>query len=92
MGILVKIAANTIDIRAILDELSRLNCDSPITQGGIYVILTRRPGESILIGDKVVVEVLSIKGNQVCIGIAADKSIPVVREEIADRGPTQSPR
>ena len=49
------------------------------------LILTRRAGESILIGDDVAVTVLSVKGNQVRIGIKAPKEVAVHREEVADR-------
>jgi carbon storage regulator len=46
------------------------------------LIITRRPGEKLMIGDDVVVEVIEISGSSVRIGIAAPKSIPVYREEI----------
>lgn len=46
------------------------------------LILTRRPGESLIIGDDVRLSVLAIKGNQVRIGIDAPKEISVHREEI----------
>jgi carbon storage regulator len=48
------------------------------------LILTRRVGESLIIGDDVVVNVLSVKGNQVRIGIDAPKHVSVHREEIYD--------
>jgi carbon storage regulator len=46
------------------------------------LIITRRPGEKIMVGDDVVVEVIEVSGSSVRIGIAAPRSIPVYREEI----------
>jgi carbon storage regulator len=49
------------------------------------LILTRRVGESLMIGDEVNVTVLGIRGNQVRIGVNAPKEVAVHREEIYDR-------
>ncbi len=46
------------------------------------LILTRKPGESLYIGDNVKVVVVEVKGSQVRIGIEADKSLRIYREEI----------
>ncbi len=49
------------------------------------LILTRRVGESLMIGDNVNVTVLGVKGNQVRIGVDAPKDVAVHREEIYQR-------
>ena len=49
------------------------------------LILTRRVGESLMIGDEVNVTVLGIRGNQVRIGVDAPKDIAVHRQEIYER-------
>lgn len=49
------------------------------------LILTRRVGETLMIGDEVSVTVLGIKGNQVRIGVNAPKDVSVHREEIYER-------
>jgi carbon storage regulator len=46
------------------------------------LIITRRPGEKIMLGDDVVIEVIEVSGSSVRVGIAAPKSLPVYREEI----------
>ncbi|MFP5413631.1 MAG: carbon storage regulator CsrA [Gammaproteobacteria bacterium] len=49
------------------------------------LILTRRVGETIVIGDDVTVTVLGVKGNQVRLGVNAPRDLPVHREEIYER-------
>jgi carbon storage regulator len=49
------------------------------------LILTRRVGETVMVGDDVTVTVLGVKGNQVRLGVNAPKEIAVHREEIYER-------
>ncbi|TEP56338.1 carbon storage regulator CsrA [Pseudomonas aeruginosa] len=49
------------------------------------LILTRRVGETLMVGDDVTVTVLGVKGNQVRIGVNAPKEVAVQREEIYQR-------
>jgi carbon storage regulator len=46
------------------------------------LILSRRPGESLTIGDEIVITVVSVNGNQVRVGINAPREVRVLREEI----------
>ena len=49
------------------------------------LILTRRVGETLMIGDSVTITVLGVKGNQVRLGVNAPKDVSVHREEIYQR-------
>lgn len=49
------------------------------------LILTRKVGETLMVGEKVTVTVMDVKGNQVKIGISAPKEVAVHREEIYER-------
>jgi carbon storage regulator len=49
------------------------------------LILTRRVGETVMVGDDVTVTVVGVKGNQVRVGINAPKTVAVHREEIYER-------
>lgn len=49
------------------------------------LILTRRVGESLMIGDDVTITVLAVKGNQIRIGVNAPRDVAVHRQEIVER-------
>lgn len=49
------------------------------------LILTRRVGETVMIGDDIAITVLRVKGNQVRLGLDAPKNVSVQREEIYQR-------
>ncbi|HBO37807.1 MAG TPA: carbon storage regulator [Pasteurellaceae bacterium] len=49
------------------------------------LILTRKVGESLLIGDDISITILNVRGNQVKIGVNAPKDVSVYREEIYQR-------
>ncbi len=53
------------------------------------LILTRRVDESLLIGDKVTVTILGVKGNQVRIGVDAPRDVSVQREELLEQNPRE---
>lgn len=49
------------------------------------LILTRRVGETVMIGGDITVTILGVKGNQVRVGVTAPKDMPVHREEVLER-------
>jgi carbon storage regulator len=53
----------------------------------VMLILSRRPGEQLLIGDDILVKVLEISGTQVRLGITAPREVHVLREELLDVPP-----
>lgn len=57
----------------------------PMKRSFDMLILTRRVGETLMVGDEVTVTVLGVKGNQVRIGVNAPRDVAVHREEIYQR-------
>jgi carbon storage regulator len=55
------------------------------------LILTRRPGESIQVGDKIEISIIEIRGNQVRLGISAPPEVLVLRSELVDGSRAQDP-
>ena len=49
------------------------------------LILTRRTGETLIIGDNIRLTVLDVSGNQIRLGVTAPREVPVHREEVAER-------
>jgi len=54
-------------------------------EGDVMLILTRRVGEALMVGDETKIVVLGVKGSQIRLGINAPKDIEVHREEIFDK-------
>lgn len=68
------------------DSVSRANHEGIIeVEGFSMLILTRRVGETVMIGDEVTVTVLGCRGTQVRVGINAPKTVAVHREEVYER-------
>jgi carbon storage regulator len=55
------------------------------------LVLTRKPGQSIMIGDSVEVQVLSVAGEKVRLGITAPRDVSIFRDEVYDRMENESP-
>jgi carbon storage regulator len=69
--------------RHFIHEYSYIELDK--LEGLRMLILTRRVGETLMVGDDVTITVLGVKGNQVRIGVNAPKDVAVHREEIYQR-------
>lgn len=64
---------------------SRSPCFSEAKEGEVMLILTRKPGESVYLGDNVKITVVEIKGHQIRLGIDAPKDLRIYREEIYEQ-------
>jgi carbon storage regulator len=53
-------------------------------RGGDMLVLSRKPGESILIGDNIEVKIIDVQGDQVKIGINAPRDVTILRKELMD--------
>src|SRR5208337_2663133 len=81
---------SSIRLRTNDDSMRFLTSQLPVThakeaRSPNMLILTRRVGETVMIGNEVTVTVLGVKGNQVRIGVNAPKDVAVHREEIYER-------
>lgn len=71
--------------RAAVGYSSTLPMTAGLNKEKGMLVLTRKTGDKIIIGDSVEVTVLSVTGNQVRVGVRAPKDVPVHREEIYQR-------
>jgi carbon storage regulator len=69
--------------------IATLTVDSSME--GDMLVLTRRIGESIQIGDLIEVHILSVEGNQIRVGVDAPKDVLVLRSELAGQGEPSLP-
>lgn len=58
---------------------------SGTTKGVIVLVLTRKAGQSVIIGDGIEVTVLSVAGDKVRLGVSADRDVPIYRNEVHAR-------
>ncbi len=65
-----------------MDEVLFLIPDKVVKKGRKMLVLTRRKGESIILGDDVEVKILELHGSQVKVGVAAPQSLSVHRKEV----------
>ncbi len=68
-----------------MSALSGYTALTAIHGGMQMLILTRLPGQTLLIGDDVVIEVLGVEGQQVRLGLTAPSDITILRQELAER-------
>jgi carbon storage regulator len=74
-----------VDDDALQERANIVAASAKEARSSIMLILTRRVGETVMIGNEVTVTVLGVKGNQVRIGVNAPKDVAVHREEIYER-------
>jgi carbon storage regulator len=74
-----------VDDDALSKAVNIVAASAKLARSSIMLILTRRVGETVMIGNEVTVTVLGVKGNQVRIGVNAPKDVAVHREEIYER-------
>ena len=68
-----------------MTALSGYTALTAIHGGMQMLILTRLPGQTLLIGDDIVVEVLAVQGQQVRLGLTAPRDVTILRQELAER-------